>query len=371
MASTLYQETWEKGPLPSKLPVQNNRVKLVKCPDETLAAAKIFKSQRDWLHEQRIMKKLSSSRTLRVLDWNESGSLTPSFHGLQTPKTAEGYEDLKGTSFPYLIMELAENGELYDYLEICGPLNEKIARFYFWQIMDAVENLHEKGIIHRDIKPQNILLGENFEAKLADFGLASRAKDEEITSAKGTLSYMPPEALRRISPQNSFEWRQKADIYSAGVVLFNLVTGYMPYSKASPEDKLFALLLKNPEKFWAHHRKHVFEGSLDEDLEELLTGMLNPDPERRWDIKQIKSSMWFNGKTAEVAKVVREMERRKACIDLAKDCPPEKRVEVIRSCSAKFRSKSKKRKERGILEKVVHYKTIGTLLWNIYSSLVS
>ena len=76
------------------------------------------------------------------------------------------------------MLELAENGELFEYLNV-GKLEEKIARYYFKQLISVIEYIHSKGIAHRDLKPENILLDEDFNLKLSDFGLSIKIEKTE------------------------------------------------------------------------------------------------------------------------------------------------------------------------------------------------
>lgn len=91
----------------------------------------------------------------------------------------------------FMALELAEGGELFDYIFQTGRLDEKIARYYFLQLLDAFEYIHNKGISHCDVKLQNILLDHQFNLKLADFGFSS--KQPTNTTYKGSGEYMAPE----------------------------------------------------------------------------------------------------------------------------------------------------------------------------------
>ena len=91
----------------------------------------------------------------------------------------------------YIIMELAENGELFDWVQETGAYSEKLARFYFSKILEILEHLHNKGVAHMDIKPENLLYDSEFNIKLADFGFATTKSIS--TSRKGTDAYMLPE----------------------------------------------------------------------------------------------------------------------------------------------------------------------------------
>lgn len=73
----------------------------------------------------------------------------------------------------YIVLELAQGGELFDFVANSGRFNEKVARAYFHQLIDALKYLHTAGIAHRDLKPENIMLDKNFNLKVADFGFAA------------------------------------------------------------------------------------------------------------------------------------------------------------------------------------------------------
>ncbi len=173
---------------------------------------------------------------------------------------------------------------------------------------------------------------------------------------------MPPEALRGSTYRRvEFGHGYAADVYSAGVVLFNLVTGRMPYERASSDSKLFAMFERSRAEFWEHHRKHSFEGRLSEEIRELLSHMLEPQPELRWTLEQIKDSTWYKGKCASGKQITKEMRLRKASADLARTFP-EKKAEIMQSYSAR------KRARRGSADCSLQYEKMGTLLWHICSS---
>lgn len=314
----------------------------MKRENGTLAAAKIFKRPKGFIHEEQIMKQLDSPRVVKMLDWNRYGRLFTLDNKLHN-----------NDSFPYLILELAQHKELYDYLQT-SPLPERIARYYFAQLLDALEYLHNKNIAHCDIKLGNILLDGNFELKLGDFGLASDESSEGYGSVGGTLSCMAPELLRG-TRGNVVERNKRVDVYAAGIVLFNMVTACAPYSVARERDKLFKNFAEDNEKFWNHHRKHSFKGELDSDLKELLNGMLNPDPELRWSLVQVKRSNWLcKGDKASAKEVVGEMSLRQSCMKAGRKLPRKRRIK-------KLRKKSVKREEAS-----GSYQRMGMLLWNMY-----
>jgi len=96
-----------------------------------------------------------------------------------------------------LSLQLAEGGELFDFMMFTGFFSEVVSRTLFRQLLSALQYCHERGVYHRDIKPENLLLDDKYQLKIADFGLAAIRQDPEETlrTECGTRSYMAPEIL--------------------------------------------------------------------------------------------------------------------------------------------------------------------------------
>ena len=133
-----------------------------------------------------------------------------------------------------LIMEHASGGELLQYVIAKKGLEEVEAQLIFFQIVSAVCYFHERYIIHRDLKLENILFSDDlkitpkvFYKKIIDFGIAgSNYGERKEASAAGTLSYMPPEILS----MNDLKSNAAIDIWALGVILYAMVYGFMPYT---------------------------------------------------------------------------------------------------------------------------------------------
>lgn len=137
----------------------------------------------------------------------------------------------------HLVMDYCEKGDLYEKVIQHGPFSTKVALKYFWQICRGVATLHRHGYAHRDVSLENIMIGDDGECRLMDFGLACDVKDK--INGAGKLFYMAPEVYcgERYAPL-------KVDMWSLGVVLFMLVTGYPPYEVPCDKDERFVILKK-------------------------------------------------------------------------------------------------------------------------------
>jgi len=143
---------------------------------------------------------------------------------------------------PYCVLEIALGGELFNFVNL-GAFPEKMARLYFKQLIAGIKYIHEKGIYHRDLKFENILLSEDLNLKIGDFGLSITDKDMKgkltTNQRAGTYAYMAPEVLDREKYVPA-----SADIFSAGVILFTLYTGLPPFKRANKEDDSYQMIIE-------------------------------------------------------------------------------------------------------------------------------
>lgn len=146
----------------------------------------------------------------------------------------------------YILIELAEGGELFDYVANTGHYSYEVARTYFHQLINALDFAHSKNIAHRDLKPENLLYDRDFRLKVADWGFATIFSDNKNKTVLGTESYMAPEINNKM-PYNANE----VDLFAAGIVLFILVVGTPPFSKAYQKDPYYNLIASGRiDKFW-------------------------------------------------------------------------------------------------------------------------
>uniref|UniRef100_A0A1J3IJ35 non-specific serine/threonine protein kinase n=1 Tax=Noccaea caerulescens TaxID=107243 RepID=A0A1J3IJ35_NOCCA len=214
------------------------------------------------------------------------------------PNVVELYEVMATKSRIYFVIEYCKGGELFNKVAK-GKLKEDVAWKYFYQLINAVDYCHSRGVYHRDIKPENLLLDDNDNLKVSDFGLSaladSKRHDGLLHTTCGTPAYVAPEVINRKGYDGA-----KADIWSCGVVLFVLLAGYLPFHDSNLMEmyrKIGKADFKCPSWFAP-------------DVKRLLCKMLDPNHESRITIARIKESSWFKKglqlKQKKMGKQVRE-----------------------------------------------------------------
>ena len=232
-------------------------------------------------------KQMSLDRTVAIKILPRKFSSNPQFierfyaegraaAALNHPNIVQAYDVGKSGEFHYFVMEFVDGRSVYDDIARHKRYNEKDAIDIIIQIAEALQHAHEKGLIHRDVKPKNLMLTKEGMAKLADMGLARAMNDKEMAEAEagkafGTPYYISPEQIRgevNITPA--------ADIYSLGATLYHMVTGNVPFDG------------KNPSAVMHKHLKaelvppdHV-NPKLSAGISEVIEMMMAKDPKARY-----------------------------------------------------------------------------------------
>ncbi|XP_075703371.1 serine/threonine-protein kinase SIK1 [Rhinoderma darwinii] len=198
---------------------------------------------------------------------------------LRHPHIIRLYQVMETKDMIYIVTEYSKNGELFDYLTVRGRLSEEEARAKFLQVLSAVEYCHSQNIVHRDLKTENLLLDENMDIKLADFGFGNfYMEGRPLNTWCGSPPYAAPEVFLGKEYEGPL-----LDVWSLGVVLYVLLCGSFPFDGPN----LPTL------------RQRVLEGRfripyyMSQDCESLLRRMLVVEPGKRLNIAQIRHHRWF------------------------------------------------------------------------------
>ena len=184
----------------------------------------------------------------------------------------------------YIAMEYVPGGMLKDLILRDGPLDSGTAASYGYQVAEALGAAHAKGVVHRDIKPQNVLITTSGHAKVADFGIAraaSAASQTRTGTVMGTAGYMSPEqALGHPATP-------KSDLYSLGVVLYEAVTGKLPFTADNP----IAVSMKHVNE--APRPPKALNPALPDGMNAIIMRLLSKDPDDRYpDADALAEDLW-------------------------------------------------------------------------------
>ncbi|OMJ85502.1 hypothetical protein SteCoe_13192 [Stentor coeruleus] len=179
-------------------------------------------------HSIRAQKKIPKSK-IKSYHMHSQNTLKEAYflESLDHPNIIKFFEHFDDRDNYYLITEICKGNSLYSHLAKSGKLSEKKVRETMFQILQAVEYLHEKNIVHRDIKPENILLTlpDGCCMKISDIGSADQiTKKNKLSGCFGSVFYLAPEILKG-------EYDEKVDIWSCGVMMWVLITGKKPYEE--------------------------------------------------------------------------------------------------------------------------------------------
>ena len=230
---------------------------------------------------------------IKLVDFNENGKQI-SFDECQDVR--------------YAVLELAPNGNMLDYISYTA-IKEPIIRYYFKQLCEAVDYMHRQGICHRDLKLENLLLDENFNLKVSDFGFCTGIKtkngDSVLTTCKGTPGYMAPEMMNiggfnYVTNQNSHKLFNsngysgvQTDVFALGVILFSLLMGRPPFRIADINDPFYRLIFtQQNDDFWKPWDQFASQNNftISSEFKDLFISLVSYNPLMRLSINEILNS---------------------------------------------------------------------------------
>ncbi|XP_045340359.1 serine/threonine-protein kinase 33 isoform X1 [Leopardus geoffroyi] len=211
----------------------------------------------------------------------------------------------------YLVMELCEDGELKEILDRKGHFSENETRWIIQSLASAIAYLHNKDIVHRDLKLENIMVKSSFtddnnemnlNIKVTDFGLAVKKQGRSeamLQTTCGTPIYMAPEVI------NAHDYSQQCDIWSIGVIMYILLCGEPPFL-ASSEEKLFELIRKGE----LHFEDPIWD-SISDCAKSVLKQLMKVDPAHRITAKELLDNQWITGNILSSARPTNVLEMMK------------------------------------------------------------
>lgn len=238
---------------------------------------------------------------------NESKAIAVLSH----PNIVKVFDVSFGDVLQYIVMEFCDGITLKEYIKQKGVIDWEEAAYFTAQILKALQHAHEKGIIHRDIKPQNIILMRDGTLKVADFGIArfSRSEQKTITDkAIGSVHYISPEQARGNATDG------KSDIYSVGVLLYEMTTGKLPFQADSAVSVAIMQLQNEPVK------PTEINNLIPKGLEQIILSAMQKEPSNRYptafdmlrDVEEIRRDPYlqfnhsFSAAVSSSAKVVED-----------------------------------------------------------------
>lgn len=226
---------------------------------------------------------------------------------LNHPNIVKLFEVIETEKTLYLVMEYASGGEVFDYLVAHGRMKEKEARAKFRQIVSAVQYCHQKCIVHRDLKAENLLLDAEMNIKIADFGFSN---EFTLGNKLDTFCGSPPYAAPELFQGKKYDGPE-VDVWSLGVILYTLVSGSLPFDGQNLKELRERVL----------RGKYRIPFYMSTDCENLLKKFLILNPSKRGSLEQIMRDRWMN--------VGHEEEELKPYIEPQPDYKDPRRTEIM------------------------------------------
>nr|XP_010587154.1 MAP/microtubule affinity-regulating kinase 3 isoform X4 [Loxodonta africana] len=226
---------------------------------------------------------------------------------LNHPNIVKLFEVIETEKTLYLIMEYASGGEVFDYLVAHGRMKEKEARAKFRQIVSAVQYCHQKHIVHRDLKAENLLLDADMNIKIADFGFSN---EFTVGSKLDTFCGSPPYAAPELFQGKKYDGPE-VDVWSLGVILYTLVSGSLPFDGQNLKELRERVL----------RGKYRIPFYMSTDCENLLKRFLVLNPIKRGTLEQIMKDRWINAG--------HEEDELKPFVEPELDISDQKRIDIM------------------------------------------
>ena len=207
---------------------------------------------------------------------------------LNHPNIVKFYDVIETRTMIFIVMEYIKGEELFDYILNLGSLNEEKALTIMQGLLSAVNYLHSQGVIHRDIKAENLLIlfddKENVQVKMIDFGFSKILRYDLAGSFLGTGGYIAPEIRQHK------QYSRSVDMWACGILLYVMLSGRLPFSTVVnslptqlSSEEIFGFSLQFPEERWSH---------VSQNAKDLIEALLTIDPIKRITVKEAINHPW-------------------------------------------------------------------------------
>ncbi|EDL18625.1 MAP/microtubule affinity-regulating kinase 3, isoform CRA_c [Mus musculus] len=250
---------------------------------------------------------IGNYRLLKTIGKGNFAKVKLARHILTGREVVKLFEVIETEKTLYLIMEYASGGEVFDYLVAHGRMKEKEARAKFRQIVSAVQYCHQKRIVHRDLKAENLLLDADMNIKIADFGFSN---EFTVGSKLDTFCGSPPYAAPELFQGKKYDGPE-VDVWSLGVILYTLVSGSLPFDGQNLKELRERVL----------RGKYRIPFYMSTDCENLLKRFLVLNPVKRGTLEQIMKDRWINAG--------HEEDELKPFVEPELDISDQKRIDIM------------------------------------------
>jgi len=229
------------------------------------------------------LKRLNKRHIVKYKQVNHIKSERLLLGEIDHPFIVKLYASFQDSSYLYLLMEYVNGGELFKHLRQRGRFSNNTTKFYAAQVALAFEYLHDRDIIYRDLKPENVLLDSKGQLKITDFGFAKRVKDRTWTLC-GTPEYLAPEVIQSKGQSRGVDW------WALGILVYEMLVGYPPFYAETPFG-IYEKIMRGRYRFPSH---------VGHQARDLIRRFLTADRTRRYGnmvngVLDVKQHPWFAG----------------------------------------------------------------------------
>jgi len=251
----------------------------------TFGRVRQVKLKSDPTHTVYALKMLKKTEILRLNQVDHIKSERAILEEISHPFLVNLKSSFQDSKYIYMLFEYISGGELFSRLRKDGRFSNDVALFYACEILLAIQYLHKKDIVYRDLKPENLLIDKNGHIKITDFGFAKRIENDRTYTLCGTPEYLAPEIIKgsRVGYGKSVDW------WAIGILVFEMLSGYPPFYDNEPVGiykKIIAGIIEFPRFF-------------DVKAKDLIRKLLNPEISLRLGVnddgESAKKHRWFRG----------------------------------------------------------------------------